>query len=343
MKSKATDIRNWLAVALLGGLVVGGCGLTKRPAVGRDRRINVIADEADWYRSGVAVRGVLNRRITIFFEEQIFNANWVRPEKFDDHRNRKNLFIVASLRDTSYKLGDKKGAELLKSIMSPARFDSLARAGAEMIYLRDFWAAGQLVVIAAATEGELLAKLLQENMEAVYQFFDEGLDERVRGHLFRKGKLRLDNLRRRFGWVIDIPSNYKLVTEDPAGHFYRFMRHYPDRSIFVYWETRPRTEMADSALVHLRERLAGSYYDGEEINRERTTVQSTEFAGFTGKMINGNWENNELILGGDFFSYCINTDDRFYMVDAKLFASGMDKEPWLRQLRIVTSTFKVGR
>jgi hypothetical protein len=311
--------------------------------VGQDQRINVIADEADWYRVGATVRGVLNRRITYFFDEQIFTTNWVRPEKLSDYQIRKNLFIIASLSDTSYKHGDKPGAEMLRTIMSQARFDSLRRAKVEVIFLRDFWAHDQLVAVAAATEGELLGPLLESTMEQVYEFFDKGLDERRKKHVYREGRMRLDHLKRRFGWSIEIPSNFEIVNEDPAGHFYHFMRAYPDRSVFVYWENRPRTDMADSSLVALRERVAAKYYEGESVNYDYTSVESVEFAGHSAKKINGLWENNELVLGGNFFSYCFNTEDRFYMVDAKLFASGMDKEPWLRELGIITATFKVGR
>jgi hypothetical protein len=101
--------------------------------------------------------------------------------------------------------------------------------------------------------------------------------------------------------------------------------------------------MSGDSLVALRGKLGARYYDGEELKLDWTTVQPAEFAGYEGLKIDGRWENNELVHGGKFFSYCINTEDRFYMVDARLFAPGLEKEPWLRQLRIVATTFQIGR
>jgi len=90
-----------------------------------------------------------------------------------------------------------------------------------------------------------------------------------------------------------------------------------------------------------RDRVGRDLYDGDRIVREHTRAKEVDFAGRRGLRLAGLWENRSLNVGGPFRTYSFYDEGagRRYMVDAAVFAAGVEKEPYLRQADLIAGTF----
>jgi hypothetical protein len=208
----------------------------------------------------------------------------------------------------------------------------------------DVWAAGQVVgLVVGRDEPELLAYLAGHRAEILKR-----LDAAVVGRLARtltedpNGAAAGAMLNERYGWSASPPTGYDLISSGADEGFVFLRRVQPDRNLFVSWRDGDSSLVNRDFAVGLRQQLTRRYYDGDEIEWRRPFEADTvSFAGTTALRLSGWWANKRLLGGGPFRLYCfaVPAQGRVYLVDASLFAPGMDKVPLMRNLDAIAHTF----
>jgi hypothetical protein len=110
--------------------------------------------------------------------------------------------------------------------------------------------------------------------------------------------------------------------------------------ITVYWEGGDWSDPAATGLER-KKMLAWEFWDEDEIVEETLDIQDGTFLGHQGAVLSGTWENRKYTIGGFYVTYCFACEEcgRNYVVDASVFAPGLEKLPLIRELKAVLSTF----
>jgi hypothetical protein len=322
------------AIAAL-GLLAAGCGGPVVTAAGESDDLVIVRDRAAG-TAATALRAAMESPVEWLLEEPAFRAAEIEPDKFKLYTNRRHLILAGIWGQGGVEDLVRRRVEGLER-GSPPRF----------VLVRDIWARGQVVgVVMGRDDADLAAyveeagpEILNRFEEAVVERFAESLRERAGSSGIRAA------LDARFGWSIAPPQGYELFSTSSEQGFAFFRRTGPDRTVSVYWQDgEPGFASAEFAIAK-RGELGQRYFDGDEIEWQRELViETVEFAGRRAVRLSGWWANRKLVGGGPFITYCFfePSQERIYLVDAGLFAPGMDKVPLMRNLDAVARTFTPG-
>jgi len=209
----------------------------------------------------------------------------------------------------------------------------------------DVWAGRQVVAaMMAGSESQLLSLLAAEGKELRSELTTD-IRDRLITALCRDARSsgRLDALEDRFGWTICIPEDYELDTGAERDGFIMFDRLQPDRYVFISWRPGGPEDITRESMMEERNRLCALYHDGDTIQDRRPVLADTVLMADEPVLrLRGWWGNRELTGGGPFISYCLYAPDDglIYLIDASLFAPGLDKTPLMRHLDAVLMTFR---
>jgi hypothetical protein len=166
----------------------------------------------------------------------------------------------------------------------------------------------------------------------------------VLGWLYEQGEQR--DLEQRFfdryGWTLRVPEEYGVEQELPEAHFVWMRKRTPDRWIFVWWgDIGPEEGVNAEWLRAKRDEIGARFYKGDRIAGEGMETSETVIDGKPGIKISGLWENPESVAGGPFRCYAIvdRTAGTVFVVDGAVYAPGIEKEPYLRQVDLIVQTF----
>src|SRR5690554_4171845 len=99
--SKKFTFFSILSVTLLIVLFTAGCD-AKKPAIGEEDLIYVVADSAEYYELEPTLLQIYGKVIYTPQPENLFNLKRVAPNNIDEVKNKKNIIIVAPLESGSY-------------------------------------------------------------------------------------------------------------------------------------------------------------------------------------------------------------------------------------------------
>jgi hypothetical protein len=323
----------WL---LLVPLIILGCGRLPE-GIGSNHEVMVLADPEQRGRLEEIIRGIFERKVFTAQEENVFTVRWGSSEEFDFYKKWKNLVLLASF--------DRPGPtlELLDQLLSSEAREKVSRGEAFFFARQNVWARSQEVFFLVAEEEEVLAQKLKENRNLIFDLMEKGLNAKIEDMLYAKGEqTKLEKrLFQDYGWTIRVPMGYEVLRELPQENFVSLRKQQPHRWIFVYWEQTDDVALTPEGCIHRRDEIGSAFYDGDQIVTERTSAQEVDFLGRRAIRLAGLWENKSKYLGGPFRAYCFYDESarRRYMVDAAVFAAGVEKEPYLRQVDIIAHTF----
>jgi hypothetical protein len=285
---------------------------------------------------GEMLKAILEREIVTVQYEKAFEVKLITTGDTKSEQNRKNLVLLDFLEPKS---------DLTGTILGLARGDKQAMLSGEkhLRAVKDRWARGQAVMLVAAPTKERLRAFLTEEADRVFKYVSEQVQARLDRSLFYAGEQEAATVRLAdtYGWSLRLPTGYDIDEAYADQRVIKILKDQPARMLTVYWEGG---EWADrQALCLERKRmLAYEYWDGIELVDE--TVQSNEgvFLGHECTVITGNWENKKFVIGGVFVTYCFRCEDcgRKYVVDAGVFAPGLEKLPILREVKAVLASFE---
>jgi hypothetical protein len=316
--------------------ILFGCGQLPQ-GIGSNHEVMVLADREQWERFEGILREIFERKVFTAQEENVFTVRWGDPEKFDFYRKWRNLVLLASF--------DHPGstAKLMGQLLSPEAREQVSRGETFFFVRQNAWAREQEVFFFAAQGEGALAEKLRENRDQIFDLMEQALDAKVRELLYAKAEqLKLEKrLFRDYGWTLRVPMGYEVFREFPQEHFVWLRKQQPHRWIFVYWEETEDVTLTPEGCLKKRDEIGRTFYEGDQIVRDHTSFQEIDFLGWRALQLSGLWENRRRYLGGPFRTYCFYDQGakRRYLVDVAVFAAGVEKEPYLRQVDLIAHTF----
>ncbi len=221
------------------------------------------------------------------------------------------------------------------------RLDSLPDGDAGLFLLPNPWVKNQWVLMFVAKDTKSLIPGWQRYQQRIHQTITEKVLEQIAKGTYQKGMETriIETLKTKFGFTLDVPRKWLLQDKDSASHFLYTFTHFPDRSIFIYWQDTTLPLIVDSVL-NLRDRLTGRFYDGDSVDRQEVVAETTQFLGSPTLRIRGVWQNSRRILGGPFVLYAFVHQGRFFLLDGVVFNPGEKKLSNLFQLEAIIRTFR---
>ncbi len=315
-------------------LVYGGCSHLP-PGIGSDHEVMVLANPQEWGGFFPLLQEVFEKRVYTPQEEKIFTVRRIDQTKFDLYKRARNLLLISSLNSSG------PASEAIESLLSPQARRMVEEGKAFVFAKRDVWAKDQeLVILTAATSSSLREKLL-EGKEDIFRVMERALNEKTEAWLFKKWEQKKmeAEIFQGWGWSMRIPWGFSL-RKNTSG-FVWLHKSQPDRWISVWWEKSPDSSLTPQWAINKRNEVGRIYYEGDEVVPNYLGWSQVNFEGRKGWEIWGTWQNRKLVAGGPFKLYCFwdGETKRRYIIDGALFAPGIKKEPYLRQLDIIMKTF----
>ncbi len=321
-------------------LVPCGCSQRKLPALGPSNLLTIVTNLDPGDPAILAVKAAFARPVTSVEQESMYGFEVHGPGGLAGQRDARNLVLVADLgrRDAvSRKVREVLGKERTARLQE--------RAG--WTVLPNVEALGQTLVVVAGGDGRGILRLLEVEGGELYARADSMVTRRTGDIVYMNGEERAMGryLESTYGWTVRIPKGFKTA-EDRKNGVVKLVSadsQQPTRLLLAYW-TPSRAVTPDPEYCRkLRARLAWLYYDEDRVDPGSTAVSEVTFQGRKALRIEGIWQNDKHLIGGPFFTLCFVDGGRLYLLDGVVFAPGMDKSPWLRQLEAVMHTFKDSR
>lgn len=298
----------------------------------------MLCEKEIWEEVKPVLSSALEKEIFTPTRESVFEVRRVDWENFNLYRYRRNLLVIG------YLGGKGDVSRLIEQLLTDQARRAVRAGDAHLFSKEDAWADGQLLLVVAASEGSSLSSVLESEKNGIYKFFDEGGTKRIGETIYGQGYQEdtAERLQKRYGWSIHLPWGYKTAEEDSEGNFVSFIRHYPDRLIFIYWDQRKSSRINSPLCFSTRNYLGDKYFEGDTIDQDRTETEWLDFQTWRALRVKGIWRNDDKVMGGPFQTYCFYDErqERFYLVDGHVFAPGRRKLPWLKELDLICQTFR---
>ena len=338
---EATRMRSLVVWCLCGAILSmglwGGCKRGLPEGLGSLHEIVVLTDSTDWNACAGAVERMFGRTVQTPEWEPIFTLRMGDAVKFDFFKSWRNVFLLASIE------GAGEAAHLVRSLLSPEVLERIGRGEAHVFFKTEVWAKDQILVIVAARDRFALRQKLVEEQDAIFDTMEGHLNRRVGKWLYAEGEqeaLELE-LFEQFGWTLRIPVGYAVEKNVPEEGFVWLRKRAPDRWLFVWWgEVSEGMELSGDWFQKMRDEIGRLFYEGDSVAKI-LSIEETFAAERPAIRVRGLWENQEKAVGGPFVSTCfIDRDtDRVYIVDGAVYAPGIQKASYLRQVDLIARTF----
>lgn len=323
----------WVYVALL-----VGCGGRLPKGNGSLHEITVIADPMEWSAIQGLLREGLERTVRTPREEKVFRLEPRSPEDFDFFKTWRNVLLVARLD------GELQMAGLARSLLSEEVIQRIEDGEAYVFVKTDVWAKDQVFVMMVAKDTQGLEGQILDRRDELFTTLEGHLNRRVLEWLYKRGEQRAleQKLFDRYGWALRVPEGYAVEKELSEVHFVWMRKRTPGRWIFVWWGRIAPGETVDAPWLRAkRDEIGTQFYEGDRVAAEDMETSETMVDGKPAIQLSGLWENPEKAVGGPFRCYAVvdRTTDTVFVVDGAVYAPGIEKEPYLRQVDLIVQTF----
>jgi hypothetical protein len=200
------------------------------------------------------------------------------------------------------------------------------------------------IVVAGATESDLMATVQTRGAE-IAGIIERSCIERLRRYFAeRVDKALSRRLRETYGFSIDVPESYRLLSEnsDPGG--VQLLCDGPARLLGVFWIGWPRAPtLADSSrLFDARARYVWGQYDGDVMDSTLVSFRVARLGEYPAIEMSGYWSNSRSVAGGCYITFWVYEERQklLWAVDLLVFAPGMPKSPLFRELLAIAETFR---
>jgi len=275
--------------------------------------LNYILDELQLY-------------VTTVGPETVFDFSVCSMEQFqDDLRKRRTILFLAE---------DRGGI--------PGELD---REEGSIFFARDVWASGQVALGVMISE-DIDWNTVSRRLESAY---DQHLYDYIYGSFVStqmSSPARIDSLLE-LGFSMDIPKSYSLAEWNAEGGFIQYQRRVSDQCLLllsVRWIEDDVVLSPEEAVIW-REAVARNHFHdaaADSVDRSMVQVDPLRLREMEGWKLLGMWRNPEHLNAGAFTSYVLRSDGRRYLLDMEVFHEGREKEPYIREGRLIMNTFIPG-
>ncbi len=284
----------------------------------------------------------LSHPITYVLEpENEFDVYLRDANQFSGNRDRKNLVLLTRtdrIGGLQSRVSKFLGGEILARVK---------REGHLILYKRDLFARDQDVYIilmnGSAEEKYVLTRLASTLRDRLR----ESTRERFRSFLLtgRENKGGGKYLWREFGFTLRFPPEYHLLQEAPEMGAIELHRKDPSRVIGVFWQNgviNPPIVADSLALISFRAGVVDTLYHGDQMLPSDWRFDRTKLGKHDAIRMRGIWANDRDMTGGAYATYFLHDKrrQRLLAVDLLIYAPGMSKHPFMRELEALASTFR---
>jgi hypothetical protein len=282
------------------------------------------------------LKSILEREILTVQYEPAFEVRLATTAEIRSERSRKNIIILDYLRP------DGMITDAILSLAGRDK-DAFLEGRQNRKEMHDRWAKGQVLLIIATETQRDLDDLLARESDAIFSFVSDAVQKRLNRSLFYPGEQTevSERLTDSYGWELRLPNIYKVDETHAAGRVIKIQAERPARMITVHWEDGSWADLATTCLER-KKMLAWEFWDEDEIVEESLVIGEGRFNEHDCIVLSGTWDNEKYTIGGVYASYCFTCDacNRSYLVDASVFAPGLEKLPLMRELSAVLATFR---
>lgn len=349
-------------VAVLAAVILNtGCEtVTQQPrATGRDGEITVVIDSLNWAGEvGDALRETLGGFIeTLPAPESMFDLvrQDLSPQRFNRLKALKNIVFVAPLNDSTAE------SQFLRNAFSEEALLAIRENEGGVVLRDDPWRRMQKVYYVAAETPEDLASTIRDSGPSMVRVFNEITRERTTLDMFARGR-QFDieeELMESHGFAVNVQHDYVIAADTMEFVWLRrILSSDTWRSLFVHYVERGNPALLSQEwIIAHRDSLAKQYMQGnvggwvQTDMRRPLTYEQIEIDGRFAVETRGLWQmvgpdqQGNVVqygMGGPFVNYAIYDDasSRIYMLDGMVFAPGYSKRDFLRQLEVISHTFR---
>ncbi|NND71263.1 MAG: DUF4837 family protein [Rhodothermales bacterium] len=346
---------------ILPALFLAGCDDLKYTptAVGKEGNVVIVADTLLWASPvGAALREEIGYPIsTLPAPEPSFGIETfplIGQASLNRIKAQKNVVIAAALDDSS------QVTRLIRSLFAEDALQAVYTSGGATILRNDLWRLSQKVAIVTAPTNEQLIDEIKNAGPEIRSQFNEISRTRTNRDMFKKGRQFEveERLLNDHGFAVNVQHDFQVAIDTTDFIWLRrILSSESWRSVFVHYvENGNPAEMTPEWIYNTRDSLTQKYVTGNlngfvEIDRRRPLeTENISFNDSFGFETRGLWqmmtyedgEKRQFGMGGPFVTYTFYDQDsgRIYLVDGMVFAPGYQKREFLRQVEVISYTFR---
>ena len=322
-------------------IITTGCFRAKNP-LGADHEIRVVADSTLWQQSESILKDVFEKVEYTPQPEKVFNI--IRAD-LNNFKRFKNIIFLSTL-----DAGDDISTNINSNLSEEAK--RKVESGNIIFVKKNEWVNYQIIMFLIGTDlPSLLNKIDEQRAEIFFQFEDYW--KKFYEEILYEHREYIDvekHLLKNYGWMIRVPSDFRLEVQSAKDRFVMFNRKIPLRWLSIFWvEAIDPNIITKEWCIAKRNEIGKKFYDGEVVEQqyEQVKAEETIFLNRRALKLKGLWKNADDKAdpaGGPFRLYCFFDEptERIYFIDMHLFYPGFKKRKlhYLRQMEIIANTFK---
>lgn len=329
-------------------LLIVGCDSSRKPAIGVEDEIIVVADSLEFEDLRFSLESALQIEIYTPQPENLFNLRRISPNQINNFGNRKNIVIAAPLNSGSFT------SQYIESIVDSGVRAKLMNEPDFILRSYDLWAKNQLVTILSAPSMQELEFKILKNKDNILYAYQKISDQRLFESLYNRKYERRDiqgKFLRDYGWVIYVQADFQLALNKPEDNFV-WLRRSPgsdmERWIFVHWIENATPEYLNiDSVKAIRNRITEKYYLTSDnsayvvIAEDYFTWNEVNFKERYAIFTQGLWDLNIKGMGGPFVNYTFYDENtrRLYMLDGSVYAPKYYKRNLIQQMDVMLQSF----
>ncbi|MDP6418288.1 MAG: DUF4837 family protein [Candidatus Krumholzibacteria bacterium] len=323
-------------------LLIASCSDRKMvPAIGPYSDLFVFTEDGRYYPGLRPFMEALSHPITYVFEEENeFDVYLLEEGSLSGNLDRKNLLFLVRI--------DRHGGLRSRAlqIVGKEHFRKAREKGYLVLHREDLYARGQDVYLVLMDGPQTEEEVLSQAGPVLRRRFRESSRKRYRDYLLsgRENRGGGKYLWKRHGFLLRYPKEYRLLQEEPALGALELHRKDPSRVLGVFWlnGVSEMPALRDStSLLAFRARIVERLY-GDSILGGEYLFEPSELGPYPALRLSGVWQNEEDMTGGPFVTYFLQDGkrERLLAVDLVLYAPGLNKHPYMRELEALASSFR---
>jgi hypothetical protein len=318
-----------------------GCREVAFPPAGSYSEVDLVVDggsEGEWARMLAPLIAV--ERDYFVSTEPAFRITAIDADPGEDPRTVKNIVLCGVL-DASTAVGGR-----IAYLLGEAGVDRVLAGEAAILKKENVPLPGQLTLIITAATDDGLRAVLHKRGEEIPEIIDASCRERLRRNLLQRRRAALsEELRRRWGFFIEVPTVYSLYSESENPPGVELHRESPPRILGVFWKEwdhAPSLYSTDE-LFDFRAEYVRRRYDGDRMERDRARYAYMRLGEYTAVRMSGYWYNDSYSMAGGYFETFFVWDKEaklLWAVDGLVYAPGREKTSLVRELHAIAETFR---
>lgn len=332
--------RSAIALACVAVCSVSACSEWAIPPAGSYSEVLLVTEEGPAGELARLVTPLVAQELDYYTDTELaFRVTSIEATEVDDYPAFKNILLCGVLSSTTTV------GQTIIDMIGDSGVEQVRSEGALILKKQDRPVKNQFTLVVTAVDRESLLGLIERRGGEVVPILEEGARVRLRRHLLKRKNTELsDQLYQDFGFRVQIPTLYRLLSDESEPSGVELIREPPTRILGVFWTDRDEAPtMADEdELFDSRADYVWKRYDKDQMDPERVVYEPARLGRYDAIRMSGYWYNDEEVLGGYYETYFVY-DDRvnlLWAVDLLVLAPGKPKHPMVRELRALAETIR---